>query len=69
MVRAFDTFSLNFHSLFSTIRAHVAPTLRYAHGKIIYSVDMLYNMYLFGEKNAKITLFFDTMPLLFPGLL
>ena len=27
-VRAFDTFSKNFNSLFSTIRVHVAPTLR-----------------------------------------
>ena len=27
-VRAFDTFSNNFHGLFSTIRVHVAPTLR-----------------------------------------
>ena len=41
-VRAFDTFIMVFYRLFSTIRVHVAPTLRYAHGDVTYSVDMLY---------------------------
>ena len=41
-VRAFDIFMMIFHRLFSTIRVRVAPTLRYAHGDVTYSVDMMY---------------------------